>query len=104
MALEMCNLRTALAILVNLCLTAVSGYENGKVEKACESMLPEHHSNPNTTVCPYALTVSVNKFSPGDQIKGTANDSMVVIVSSVLNYSLNNVFALLLCMDVFTFY
>lgn len=71
MALEMGNLRTALAILISLCLTSVSGYKNGKVEKSCESMLPEHHSNPNTTACPYTLTVSVSKFSPGDQIKVT---------------------------------
>lgn len=72
MALDMFNLQTALAVLAALCLT-VSGYKNGKVEKACESMLPEHHNHPNTTTSPYTLTASVSQFSPGDQIKGTAN-------------------------------
>ncbi|XP_056597428.1 putative ferric-chelate reductase 1 [Triplophysa dalaica] len=70
MALDICNLQTALAVLAALCLS-VSGYKNGKVEKACESMLPEHHNHPNTTTSPYTLTASVSQFSPGDQIKVT---------------------------------
>ncbi|XP_055058388.2 putative ferric-chelate reductase 1 [Misgurnus anguillicaudatus] len=65
------NLRTVLAILGTLLLTIISGYKNGKVEKACDSMMPDHHSYPNTTACPYTLTVSVSKFRPGDQIKVT---------------------------------
>lgn len=68
--LEMWNLQTALAIFGTLCLTSINGYKNGKVEKSCESMMPEHHSQPNTTACPYTLTVNASKFSPGDNIKG----------------------------------
>ncbi|XP_051554321.1 putative ferric-chelate reductase 1 [Myxocyprinus asiaticus] len=67
----MSKLQTALAILGTLCLAAVSGYKNGKVEKACESMIPEHHGHPNTTVSPYTLTVNVSKFNLGDHIKVT---------------------------------
>uniref|UniRef100_A0A8C2D5Q8 Ferric-chelate reductase 1a n=1 Tax=Cyprinus carpio TaxID=7962 RepID=A0A8C2D5Q8_CYPCA len=65
----MWNLQTALAILGTLCLTSISGYKNGKVEKSCESMMPEHHSQPNTTASPYTLTVNARKFSPGDNIR-----------------------------------
>lgn len=83
MTTEIRNLQTAFAVLVT-CLT-VSGFKNGKVEKACASMLPEHHGHPNTTTSPYTLTVNVCKFSPGDQIPGTVN-SMMVIVSSVYLY------------------
>lgn len=68
--LEMWNLQTSLAILGTLCFTAVSGYKNGKVEKSCESMMPEHHSQPNTTASPYTLTVNASKFSPGVDIRG----------------------------------
>uniref|UniRef100_A0A8C2H6B7 Ferric-chelate reductase 1a n=1 Tax=Cyprinus carpio TaxID=7962 RepID=A0A8C2H6B7_CYPCA len=67
--LKMWNLQTALAILGTLCLTSISGYKNGKVEKSCESMMPEHHSQPNTTASPYTLTVNARKFSPGDNIR-----------------------------------
>uniref|UniRef100_A0A673IKJ3 Ferric-chelate reductase 1a n=1 Tax=Sinocyclocheilus rhinocerous TaxID=307959 RepID=A0A673IKJ3_9TELE len=66
----MWNLQTALAILRTLCLTSISGYKNGKVEKSCESMMPEHHSQPNTTASPYTLTVNTSQFSPGDNIGG----------------------------------
>lgn len=68
--LEMWNLQTSLAIVGTLCLTAVCGYKNGKVEKSCESMMPEHHSQPNTTASPYTLTVNASKFSPGVDIRG----------------------------------
>lgn len=68
--LKMWNLQTILAILGTLCLTSISAYKNGKVEKSCESMMPEHHSQPNTTGSPYTLTVDARKFSPGDNIRG----------------------------------
>uniref|UniRef100_A0A671PNY9 Putative ferric-chelate reductase 1 n=1 Tax=Sinocyclocheilus anshuiensis TaxID=1608454 RepID=A0A671PNY9_9TELE len=71
----MWNLQTALAILGTLCLTSISGYKNGKVEKSCESMMPEHHSQPNTTASPYTLTVNASKFSPGDNIRVTLSGS-----------------------------
>ncbi|KTG38342.1 hypothetical protein cypCar_00023079 [Cyprinus carpio] len=32
-------------------------------------MMPEHHSQPNTTASPYTLTVNARKFSPGDYIR-----------------------------------
>uniref|UniRef100_A0A8C1SB20 Ferric-chelate reductase 1a n=1 Tax=Cyprinus carpio TaxID=7962 RepID=A0A8C1SB20_CYPCA len=68
--LEMWNLQTALAILWTLCfLSSISGYKNGKVEKSCASMMPEHHSQPNTTASPYTLTVNTSQFSPGDNIR-----------------------------------
>uniref|UniRef100_A0A672T281 Ferric chelate reductase 1 n=1 Tax=Sinocyclocheilus grahami TaxID=75366 RepID=A0A672T281_SINGR len=66
--LETWNLQTALAILGTLCLTSISGYKNEKVEKSCESMMPEHHSQHNTTASPYTLTVNTSQFSPGDNI------------------------------------
>uniref|UniRef100_A0A8C1XM77 Ferric-chelate reductase 1a n=1 Tax=Cyprinus carpio TaxID=7962 RepID=A0A8C1XM77_CYPCA len=50
-------------------VTFANGYKNGKVEKSCESMMPEHHSQPNTTASPYTLTVNARKFSPGDNIR-----------------------------------
>uniref|UniRef100_A0A8C1SAV5 Ferric-chelate reductase 1a n=1 Tax=Cyprinus carpio TaxID=7962 RepID=A0A8C1SAV5_CYPCA len=66
----MWNLQTALAILWTLCfLSSISGYKNGKVEKSCASMMPEHHSQPNTTASPYTLTVNTSQFSPGDNIR-----------------------------------
>ncbi|XP_050950493.1 putative ferric-chelate reductase 1 [Labeo rohita] len=71
----MWNLQTALAILGTLCLTSISGYKNGKVEKSCESMMPIHHSQPNTTASPYTLTVNASKFSPGDNIRVTVSGS-----------------------------
>ncbi|XP_051718363.1 putative ferric-chelate reductase 1 isoform X2 [Ctenopharyngodon idella] len=71
----MWNLQTSLAIFGTLCLTAVSGYKNGKVEKSCESMMPEHHSQPNTTASPYTLTVNASKFSPGMDIRVTLSGS-----------------------------
>lgn len=74
--LEMWNLQTSLAILGTLCLTAVSGYKNGKVEKSCESMMPEHHSQPNTTASPYKLTVNTSKFSPGMDIRGEGGETL----------------------------
>ncbi|KAI2667478.1 hypothetical protein H4Q32_003971 [Labeo rohita] len=74
-AWKMWNLQTALAILGTLCLTSISGYKNGKVEKSCESMMPIHHSQPNTTASPYTLTVNASKFSPGDNIRVTVSGS-----------------------------
>ncbi|XP_073705971.1 putative ferric-chelate reductase 1 isoform X2 [Garra rufa] len=69
------NLQTALVILGTLCLTSTSGYKNGKVEKSCESMMPDHHSQPNTTASPYTVTVNASKFSPGDNIRVTVSGS-----------------------------
>ncbi|KAF4117120.1 putative ferric-chelate reductase 1 isoform X2 [Onychostoma macrolepis] len=73
--LEMWNLQAALAIFGTLCLTSINGYKNGKVEKSCESMMPEHHSQPNTTASPYTLTANASKFSPGDNIRVTLSGS-----------------------------
>ncbi|XP_026062242.1 putative ferric-chelate reductase 1 isoform X2 [Carassius auratus] len=73
--LKMWNLQTILAIFGSLCLTSISAYKNGKVEKSCESMMPEHHSQPNTTGSPYTLTVDARKFSPGDNIRVTLSGS-----------------------------
>uniref|UniRef100_A0A671MWB8 Uncharacterized protein n=1 Tax=Sinocyclocheilus anshuiensis TaxID=1608454 RepID=A0A671MWB8_9TELE len=41
---------------MTLCLTSISGYKNGKVEKSCEI---------------HALTVNTSQFSPGDNIGET---------------------------------
>ncbi|XP_056329966.1 putative ferric-chelate reductase 1 isoform X2 [Danio aesculapii] len=71
----MCYLQTVLVILAALSFPVINGYKNGKVQKACESMMPEHHSQPNITASPYTLTVNASKFSPGDNIRVTLSGS-----------------------------
>ncbi|KAK2901115.1 hypothetical protein Q8A67_009230 [Cirrhinus molitorella] len=38
-------------------------------------MMPDHHSQHNTTASPYTLTVNASKFSPGDNIRVTVSGS-----------------------------
>uniref|UniRef100_A0A8B9H5I9 Ferric-chelate reductase 1a n=1 Tax=Astyanax mexicanus TaxID=7994 RepID=A0A8B9H5I9_ASTMX len=47
----------------------VTGYKNGKVEKACDTMVPGHGGHPNTTTSPYTLNVGTKTFKSGDHIK-----------------------------------
>ncbi|XP_076833522.1 putative ferric-chelate reductase 1 [Brachyhypopomus gauderio] len=67
------TMRTAL--LSFAILASVTGYRNGKVEKSCESMVPRHGGEPNTTTSPYSLTVDTSKFSPGDHVQVTLSGS-----------------------------
>uniref|UniRef100_A0A4W4GP04 Ferric-chelate reductase 1a n=1 Tax=Electrophorus electricus TaxID=8005 RepID=A0A4W4GP04_ELEEL len=54
----------------------ITSYRNGKVEKVCESMVPRHGGEPNTTAIPYTLTVDTSEFSPGDHIQVTLSGSV----------------------------
>ncbi|XP_069497783.1 putative ferric-chelate reductase 1 isoform X2 [Ambystoma mexicanum] len=46
-------------------------YPNGKVNVACESMMPNHRADPQTSQAPYSISVSNTVFSPGDKITVT---------------------------------
>ncbi|XP_017576664.2 putative ferric-chelate reductase 1 isoform X2 [Pygocentrus nattereri] len=52
-------------------LTSVTGYKNGKVEQSCDSMVPKHGGQANTTASPYTLSVDSTAFKPGDHIRVT---------------------------------
>ncbi|KAK1785849.1 hypothetical protein P4O66_003221 [Electrophorus voltai] len=71
---ETVMLRTALMAFG--ILASVTSYRNGKVEKVCESMVPRHGGEPNTTAIPYTLTVDTSEFSPGDHIQVTLSGSV----------------------------
>ncbi|XP_069823662.1 putative ferric-chelate reductase 1 [Dendropsophus ebraccatus] len=54
----------------------VSGYSDGKVTPACDTMMPSHQGNgAQTTTSPYSITVSRKNFSPGDVITVTITAS-----------------------------
>ncbi|KAL7887358.1 hypothetical protein AOLI_G00050790 [Acnodon oligacanthus] len=61
----------ALLVLLSLCLKTVLCFSNGKVQQACDNMVPMHghHSSPEPP--PYNITVDKSKFSPLEQIKVT---------------------------------
>ncbi|XP_060778025.1 putative ferric-chelate reductase 1 [Neoarius graeffei] len=52
-------------------IKSVTSYSSGKVEDACQDMMPGHHNQPSPTSPPYTVVVDKSIFSPGDQIKVT---------------------------------
>ncbi|XP_032884755.1 putative ferric-chelate reductase 1 isoform X2 [Amblyraja radiata] len=52
-------------------LVDVLGYQDGVVGVVCESMLPNHGSNPQTSDAPYRITANTSTFNPGDIIQVT---------------------------------
>ncbi|KAF4088137.1 hypothetical protein AMELA_G00079290 [Ameiurus melas] len=61
-----------LLFLFVVCIKSVENYKDGKVEEACQDMMPGHHRHgPSPRSPPYTITVDKSIFSPGDQIKVT---------------------------------
>ncbi|XP_053549697.1 putative ferric-chelate reductase 1 [Bombina bombina] len=54
------------------CFSPLCGYPSGGISDACDTMLPVHgNSRTQTSTAPYSITVSADKFNPGDTIKVT---------------------------------
>uniref|UniRef100_UPI003AAEC462 putative ferric-chelate reductase 1 n=1 Tax=Centroberyx gerrardi TaxID=166262 RepID=UPI003AAEC462 len=59
-----------LFLSVSVCYWVPAGcYANGKVTKACGSMVPHHGSHSNSSHSPYHLATNATKFNPGDSIQ-----------------------------------
>lgn len=55
-------------------------YSNGKVSKACGSMVPQHSGSGETSPSPYQLQTNSTTFSPKDQVRGNLNRSPTELV------------------------
>lgn len=57
-------------------------YSNGKVSRACGSMVPQHSGSGQTSPSPYGLQTSTTTFSPKDQIRGDGGLALPLIWST----------------------
>lgn len=48
----------------------VLGFPYGNVSIACDSMLPDQGSAPQTSPPPYVISVSFDRYDPGNEIQG----------------------------------
>ncbi|XP_067323191.1 uncharacterized protein [Anolis sagrei] len=58
-------------ILYALCLCKVLGYPYNDVSIACDSMLPDRGSGPQRSPPPYVISVSFDRYDPGNEIQVT---------------------------------
>ncbi|KAM9487957.1 putative ferric-chelate reductase 1 [Clarias gariepinus] len=68
--MEICVKMKVLFLFI-LCVRTVLSYSNGKVQKACQKMIPGHQHQPSPENPPYTITMDKSIFSPGDHIKVT---------------------------------
>uniref|UniRef100_A0A803TVQ3 Uncharacterized protein n=1 Tax=Anolis carolinensis TaxID=28377 RepID=A0A803TVQ3_ANOCA len=57
-------------ILYAVCLYEVLGYPYNDVSIACDSMLPDRGSGPQRSPPPYVISVSFDRYDPGNEIQG----------------------------------
>jgi len=55
-----------LGLLVPTCV----GYSGGPPDTVCDTMLPSHPGNPQTSTCPYQISLPQTTYSPGQTITG----------------------------------
>lgn len=58
-----------LAVLATV--TVVTGYGAGAPKEACGDMIPQHHTDPQTTPFPYRLSVSKKGIKGGEKVTVT---------------------------------
>ncbi|XP_075473220.1 putative ferric-chelate reductase 1 isoform X4 [Ascaphus truei] len=58
-------------ILCEFLIAHVAGYPNGLVSSVCDTMIPNHNANSQTSAPPYTVTVSHTSFTAGDRITVT---------------------------------
>lgn len=61
-----------------LCVALVPrtlGFPYDNVVISCDSMLPDHGSEPQKSEPPYVISVSFDRFDPGNEIEGKQHKS-----------------------------
>ena len=53
----------------------VHSRSNGNVEEACDTMMPGHNNEPQTSESPFEMSVSATEYSGGDSITITISSS-----------------------------
>jgi hypothetical protein len=49
----------------------ITAFKSGAPESVCDTMIPEHHSTPQTEPSPYTITPSKLKIKAGDSVQVT---------------------------------
>ncbi|NP_001083026.2 putative ferric-chelate reductase 1 precursor [Danio rerio] len=68
-----CKSPQRLLFILVLCVGLVQSYKNGLVSEVCDSMMPNHGANAQTSSPPFTVTADKTTFKEGDQIKVTLN-------------------------------
>jgi hypothetical protein len=53
----------------------ITAFKSGAPEEACDSMIPDHHSTPQSTQSPYTITLNKSKVKAGDIVEVTLSGS-----------------------------
>ncbi|XP_034293220.1 ferric-chelate reductase 1-like isoform X2 [Pantherophis guttatus] len=56
-------------IFCTLFVSQIFGYPYNDISIACDSMLPDHGSSPQTSSPPYVISVSFDRYDPGNEIQ-----------------------------------
>uniref|UniRef100_A0A670Y3J1 Reelin domain-containing protein n=1 Tax=Pseudonaja textilis TaxID=8673 RepID=A0A670Y3J1_PSETE len=57
-------------IFCTVFVSQIFGYPYNGISIACDSMLPDHGSAPQTSSPPYVISVSFDRYDPGNEIQG----------------------------------
>jgi hypothetical protein len=53
----------------------ITAFKTGAPETACDSMIPDHHSTPQSAPSPYTITPSKSKVKAGEPVEVTISGS-----------------------------
>ncbi|XP_058033793.1 ferric-chelate reductase 1-like isoform X2 [Ahaetulla prasina] len=71
-------------IFCTLFVSQIFGYPYNDISIACDSMLPDHGSSPQTSSPPYVISVAFERYDPGNEIQvvleGTSSSGFIAFM------------------------